>query len=135
MFQAERMSGCSLSIKTHWFHNDFNFVPKNLWYVSDKCGEQDLLGNFKDGESLPGEMQSSYADWPVLVAWKRTFRYIQAEIKLKRKKFNTLRIHLYIFHIRDIILYLVKAKTTFSLVCFSFQLLNNLLKVGKDVIY
>jgi hypothetical protein len=43
------------------------FVPKNLGYVSDKCGEQDLLGHFKEGESLPGEMKSKCAGCPLLV--------------------------------------------------------------------
>lgn len=61
MLQAERMNECSLSIKTHLFHSDFNFVPTSLRYVSDEYGEKDLLGHFKEGESLPSEMQSKYA--------------------------------------------------------------------------
>jgi hypothetical protein len=42
MLQAERMSGCSLSIKIHLLHSNFNFVPANFGYVSDKYSEKDL---------------------------------------------------------------------------------------------
>lgn len=62
------------------------------------------------------------------------YRHIQEEIKLQ-KKINTLNIHLYISHIRNIILYLAKAKSTCIVGLFFFQLLNNVLNIGKDTIY